>query len=374
MKPRLSLYVELLRLSAAAGVFLFHAGRFLLPWLPTTWIDHGAECVAVFFVISGFVIRHVSVSREVGAAAYASARLARLYSVTLVALVVTLAADGVGRHVNPDAYLGQRWFNPNVDLSDLLAYLTFTNEAWLSHGIFGSDEPYWSLGFEAPYYLAFGLAAYLRGRSRYVALAVWALVVGPKILIYLPLWLVGVATRDILARRAAARSAPRPWLGGLVVVASFAAYLVLKYGAVGHGRWAMFAAPSVLDLVCGATYFLTVGLIVAANLLGFDLAAGDGPVRARRSAAAIRWLAGGSFTLYLVHEPLLALVRAMDPGVVRNPVEGLLAVALILAASFALAEIGERRKVLFRRVTDQVIASLGAVVIEIAGSDRVLRR
>ena len=357
MKTNLSVYLDLIRFLAAVGVFVFHAQKFLLPWLPRPLIDNGAECVAIFFVISGFVIRYVSETKEADWRAYASARMARLYSVALVAIAVTLAADWIGTRADPSVYRGQLFFNPTTGFSEFVAYLTFTNEIWLRHAIVGSDEPYWSLGFEALYYLAFGLAMYIRGPLKYVWMLLWAFVAGPKILAYLPLWLLGVATYDVIRRRAATKPAARPWAGGLVVAASLAGYLVLKYILLGRDRAPMFAPQSMADLACGAAYFSAVGVLVAASIIGFDLATGDRSIWKPGFAKALRWLAGGSFTLYLAHLPLLTATEACFPGVRKHPAEGLLAVGLVFAATLALAELGERRKAFFRQGADWVVTA-----------------
>ena len=52
----------------------------------------------------------------------------------------------------------------------------------------GSDLPYGTLDYEAWYYIFFGVATFLQGRLRMVAIAVAALVAGPAILLFFPLW------------------------------------------------------------------------------------------------------------------------------------------------------------------------------------------
>ena len=188
LAPSLSLHLDLLRLLAAGAVFLGHAGVFLFEASDHhPLFDHGREAVAVFFVLSGFVIAHVAAGREASPRDYALARLARLWSVVVPTLALTVVCDRIGWAANPQWYATLDFWHP-ASWSALVTHLTFTNQLWLSHDVFGSDEPFWSLGFEAPYYLAFGLAIFTRGRLRLAALALWAVVVGPKILAYLPLW------------------------------------------------------------------------------------------------------------------------------------------------------------------------------------------
>jgi peptidoglycan/LPS O-acetylase OafA/YrhL len=57
--------------------------------------------VDVFFVLSGFVIAFVTTERESDGRSFAIARLARVYSVALPALVVTFVLDAIGRSIKP---------------------------------------------------------------------------------------------------------------------------------------------------------------------------------------------------------------------------------------------------------------------------------
>jgi peptidoglycan/LPS O-acetylase OafA/YrhL len=49
----------------------------------------GSEAVMAFFVLSGFVIAYVADQRETTLQAFAAARLARLYSVIIPAMLLT---------------------------------------------------------------------------------------------------------------------------------------------------------------------------------------------------------------------------------------------------------------------------------------------
>jgi peptidoglycan/LPS O-acetylase OafA/YrhL len=69
----------------------------------------------------------------------------------------------------------------------------------------------------------------------------------------------------------------------------------------------------------------------------------------------VRWLAGASFTLYLMHEPLLACVRALAPVVRTNAAAALAATVFVFVLTLLLAEIGERRKAVYKRVIGAVV-------------------
>jgi peptidoglycan/LPS O-acetylase OafA/YrhL len=207
-----SLYLDGARFLAAAVVCIGHLGTQRLSggWL---WQMNAYVHVALmaFFVLSGFVVAHVVATREQRPADYAASRLARLHSVVLPALLITLLADGIGRLAAPERYpviSGQ-----HDDLSSYLASLFFLHQTWGLNLFPGSNMPYWSLGPEAMFYLAFGLSWFTRSIWPGVAAIVLA---GPTIAFLFPLWLLGVGlyhTRPRLAEPGSPFS-PIPKSGG----------------------------------------------------------------------------------------------------------------------------------------------------------------
>jgi len=349
MRKNVSVYLDLIRWLSAIGVYLCHAGYFVMPAIPKELANQGTECVAVFFVLSGLVIRHVSSEKEKDWRQYLTARLARLSSVVLLALAVTVAADMTGLAANPGAYIGKGWFSGAYGMDAWLSSLTFSGEFWFRHVVVGSNEPYWSLGFEVPYYALFGAAAFARGRWRAALIVLWALAVGPKVLAYLPLWLLGVLVRDLLRRRPFALRRPR--LVGLgLIAASIAIYAADKYLVWANPAAPMFAPHAAKTLLHSAAYFSIIGVAVAANIVGFDLMARDAAVWNPRVSWLVRWLAGSSFTLYLVHQPLLVAAAALFPGALTSPAAGAAASVAVFVLVLVLAELGERRKLFFRRI------------------------
>ncbi len=64
----------------------------------------GEEAVIVFFVLSGLVISVSAEKRHHDVTSYGIARLARLWSVVLRALLLTVVCDIVGQHTAREAY------------------------------------------------------------------------------------------------------------------------------------------------------------------------------------------------------------------------------------------------------------------------------
>lgn len=107
MNRGFSLYLDTLRFLAALAVFVSHLAyaRFTngnLQWIRD--INLGSDAVVVFFVLSGYVIAYTTFARDRGRAAYAEARIARLYSVVIPALLLTFALDTFGSSLQPQIY------------------------------------------------------------------------------------------------------------------------------------------------------------------------------------------------------------------------------------------------------------------------------
>jgi peptidoglycan/LPS O-acetylase OafA/YrhL len=355
ISPEMSTYLDLVRFSAAVVVFFCHAtdvtAKFMWQLQP-----HGMEAVVVFFVLSGFVVRHVSATRETSARSYAISRLARLYSVVWLVVPVTLVADAIGEAARPELYVRLTSFTSPWDVLGCLAFL---NELWGVHLQIGSNGPYWSLGFEAWYYLMLGLALFLTGRWRAVGVAVAAIVAGPRILLALPMWLVGVACWEIVCGRR------RGWLhrigrglGVAMLLAPLPLYLVLRsHRGDAYSLYLPFEATA--RAAWTSVYFQAVALLFAVQLIGFAAVAGTFAGITRRVGPPIRWLAGATFTLYLLHLPIVWCLAAISPWPAADWHHRLLVVGGTVLAVLLLAEIGERRKRAWHRLFAALIPLRG---------------
>jgi peptidoglycan/LPS O-acetylase OafA/YrhL len=63
-----------------------------------------------------------------------------------------------------------------------------------------------------------------------------------------------------------------------------------------------------------------------------------------RTEPAIRWLAGGSFALYLIHFPVLHLAAAVLPGDVLDIWRQVLLLVIPVVVAYVFAEVSERRR------------------------------
>jgi peptidoglycan/LPS O-acetylase OafA/YrhL len=317
MDKRLSVYLDAMRFAAAMLVFLNHLsfGRISHGFL-WQFDDTGHDGVIVFFVLSGFVIANVADTKEQTLADYAASRLARLYSVLIPALFLTCAADFVGISHNSVPYdLSQEtWPAARLTASSL-----FLSEIWFFHFQPLSNGPYWSLPYEFWYYVMFGCVMFLRGRFRWISVALAATIAGPNILLLLPVWIVGATTYWLLPRFRLSRL----WaITGALMSASFVVAVV-----VGDSRDLI---PRVLTDVRFSPVDYLTGFAVALNIVCIST------LRIRLPAENfIRHCAGRTFALYMFHMPLLSLAAAYIPSTisayVRGPIIGVFALIVVFS-------------------------------------------
>ena len=188
MNRTLSIHLDLVRLLAASVVFLGHAGtQRISGGLFHQFGRYGEAAVDVFFVLSGFVIAHAVATRETSASGYAVNRAARIYSVVVPALLLGLLLDAGGRLLDPALYGLAPNFTGPADAAQLMSSALFLDQLWFRAAQPGSNLPFWSLAFEAWYYLAFGLLVFAPRPWNWLAAAAAMALAGPKIALLLPL-------------------------------------------------------------------------------------------------------------------------------------------------------------------------------------------
>lgn len=327
MNKELSTYLDLLRIGAAATVFLGHlswmavSGGFLWQAQP-----YGHSAVMVFFVLSGFVISHAADVKERSLFDFSTARLARLYSVVLPAILLTLVCDRIGISHNPGVYDMER----QSDIAwRLLMGALFLSQSW-GHLSLLSNEPYWSLPYEFWYYAIFAAAVFLKGWPRMAALAVCGAFAGPAILLMAPIWAFGALAYRLGKHVTLGQQAAR----GIWALTGIGAVLVALANNAPFQSTSVFlpAIFSWLDFPLGA---LIATNIHAASFLNFRLSRFHGPIAK---------IAGMTFALYLFHLPLLHLAAAYLPAGWPAPVRGVAEAVLVLAAVYVLSFVTEGQK------------------------------
>ena len=339
-----SLYLDVWRLLAAIVVFLGHVsgarftGGFLWQFGP-----YMGQAVTVFFVLSGFVISYATARQAETARSYALNRFARIYSVALPALVLTFALDAIGRFVRPELYSPVWGYISDGQAWQFASGLLLVNQIWGLDVPQGSDLPFWSLGYEAWYYVIFGLAVFSPARWRWLAVAAALAFVGPAIAAMLPLWLLGLYGFRVCRTRRVG-----PLTGWALCVGSLAAWGA--YEAFGRSTVAgLIDVPGFLRRPSLVEDYL-VGVLFISHIIGFDAISPAFAKVAVRLQRPIRWAAGATFTIYLLHLPVAQFLSTQVPW---RPAAWETRAVLFggtLLIVFAVAEVTERQKNWWRRV------------------------
>jgi peptidoglycan/LPS O-acetylase OafA/YrhL len=333
----MSVCLDLVRAAAAFVVLIGHAAQLRIytgPYPFTTMLQHNA--VVVFFVLSGLVISSSVRHGKVTLKSYTIARIARILPVSLPALAFSAAVFGVGKwmgapNINPPGY-------DILSLKSAILPIFFLSESAFGSGPV-ANPPYWSLCYEIWFYALFGAALFLRGKTRLMWIAMFAVLAGTKILLLLPIWLVGVW----LAHSKIACRAPL-WLGIVLIILSAASFPV----ATAFAPRAASIFEWYLPLNRGFSFFVASDSMLAVTVaLGFI---GLRPIAmAFRSLLSkyerpVRSLAGFSFTLYLLHWPILCLLRLFNVTS-GTSIPAFVALLLLIAISCAaVAGYTERRR------------------------------
>jgi peptidoglycan/LPS O-acetylase OafA/YrhL len=292
-----------------------------LSYTPLKIASAGSEAVLVFFVLSGLVLALPVLRRtDFDWSAYYPRRMVRLYvpviASVLLAVVLVLAVPQV------DVPSGSKWLF--LHSIPELSWPKVIHAMSLFDGDFQLNNPLWSLQWEIAFSVClpvFVLGAFALRRLWLVGVlaalvASWiGLITGTPSLTYLPVFFAGtllaVGLPDI--RRLADRLAAR-WTGHLVWVA-----LLVGAGLALVAPWLIGADRRLETLprnLAGALVpFAAVVIVVCA--LGWR------PLAAVLSRGVLRQLGLISFSLYLVHAPVLVFTSHLMAGQSRyliNPI------------------------------------------------------
>jgi peptidoglycan/LPS O-acetylase OafA/YrhL len=366
----LSTHLDLLRVGAALWVMLSHFRSSQLAADSYSWLlpIRGHDAVIIFFVLSGFVIANTQARKGSTMAGYATDRATRIYSVVIPILLGCWMVEAIGAVWAPalfaDPYeLRKPWIY-------LPLHLLFLGEAWSLR--------------EVPNLIVPVLVAQFRG-------LVLRAVRGPRLL----------SRHQARAARprdpGAARTAARAHVAGMArrrrsLVGSRALEV-----AGGDGTRAVRNHPARLrgvrvrrngpasdrdldrlytDAVGHAPgngrHFLSdyvVAVLVAVNILAFRWSGWRFP---RAPARAIAWAAGYSFTLYLLHAPLIIVAKRMIGSDVPDLGISLALLGALLVATVVVGELTEKRREAFRRPVAWLIARAAGLVAARPGLSRLI--
>lgn len=304
---------------------------------PLKLLFAGTEAVLVFFVLSGLVVALPLLRRSVSWPAFFASRLVRLYVPVWGALLFAVALIAlIPRHQS--VVSSGEWIS-DANASHV-TIASFLREASLTPASYDIVNTLWSLRWELIFTallpVAIGIAVLLRRRTAALvvtgAVAVLATmlgrVLGVDALVYLPVFLLGtlVAVRlDDIVEWSHRRPRPVLWL---VIGVSSALLLVASW----IGRPLAPAGDLVSEVLWGLAGLGALGLVF--------VAIGSPGAERVLSMRFPQWAGRISFSLYLVHVPVIATI-AFVVGDRLWWLVGLVGVPLSLAVSagfFALVE------------------------------------
>ncbi|WP_166785537.1 acyltransferase family protein [Cryobacterium cryoconiti] len=290
----------------------------------------GPEAVYVFFIISGIVLTLPVVRRDrFDWAAYYPKRLIRLYVPVIAAVLLTMLLFLLLRPEAPQE--ASIWLKDRIVASSMSAFGVL-QDFTLIFGVSGVLGVLWSLSYEVWFSLllpAFVWGAKTRPHLQWVKLAVLAVaILGGALkhqgwLVYVPMFAVGalIATEmdrlQAIVIRISALSHSSLAYWGLCVVSLI---LLMSYWLVLPFSPGYLTANAMLPVVfAGAVLFVLLSAF-------WDKAAR--PLNSR----VAQWLGLISFSLYLVHVPIIMLA-----AVLLGPTLSWLAIPLSIIGSLVMA-------------------------------------
>lgn len=301
-----SLLISLLRGLAALQVAAAHLRGEFMPGMrsledPALWYQGLAfatgfahQAVVVFFLISGWLVGGSLLNKMAQPQAlrsYAIDRISRLWTVLIPTFVLVIALGILSGTLDPR----NADFAPDNPYSWTALAGNLAGLQTISVPQFGGNYPLWSLANESWYYLMFPLLVlYMDGRRRVLAgaaMLLCAFVLPFEIMLYFAIWLLGAGFSRV---RLDCGAATRTLLA--LLLAALSVYFRL-YGSNDDLVAASFGQDLLLSLVFLALLSSTVVKPDPGNALVAPL---------RRWAG---WLSNFSFTLYVVHVPVLGLLR-----------------------------------------------------------------
>jgi peptidoglycan/LPS O-acetylase OafA/YrhL len=309
----------------------------------------GHQAVMVFFVLSGFLISS-SILKSLGSGTwswrgYAVSRATRLYVVLIPGLLFGLLWDVLGKSIFASTGLYTRpleSFGELVVQSELTARNFFGTLFFVQTIVcnaIGSNGPLWSIANEFWYYVLFPLgllASYSWLKRSFAAAALLtvaalgiSLILGPEKMIGFLIWLAGFAVVLVCSRLK------------LLSADARAAYLLFSLAALMASLTAARLgklAPQGADLAVGLAF---AAFLYGVLQLDFKVLADGIYLR------GAHLFAGFSYSLYVLHFPLLLFLRAwLVPGNRWQPdtthlLYGLGIGTLVLAFSWLVARATE---------------------------------
>jgi peptidoglycan/LPS O-acetylase OafA/YrhL len=261
-------------------------------WTALTRLGH--ESVLIFFVLSGFLVGgkawDQARSKTFSIGKYAIDRLVRIQIPLMGAIALTVIVY---------------WSVPEAREATHILGNFFSLQGVFVPVLHGNDV-LWTLSYEVWFYILGGAAAYIAGRRGFSLVAGLLILAGIFVftrlnVLYLFPWVAGAAAYQWRPAKASVG-----WLsvGGLVALAGVATFQLTKSTTANPQGYPWGEPVSVI--------LIGLGLAVMLPHL-YRL-----PVRESWFTKSGTWLSSFSYSLYLIHLPVLSLVLAKDATAVTT--------------------------------------------------------
>lgn len=337
MSKLTSIYLDLLRIFAAFGVFFHHCN---FPWFSNNFFfdeDKGHKLVAIFFVMSGFLIAYSVENKEKDFKIYMIDRLSRLYSVVIPAIILTYFLDSIGRSFDPVLY--QNLAPENNQIIRALSSLLFLNQIQGFCIKPSTNIPFWSIGYEFWYYLLFGITILYRNiYVKTILILLLLFLMGIKILLLFPVWIFGVFA-FYLTKKINFKD------NGVLFIISLSSvlYFTFLYTVESNQSITIFNKNINLYFSYYYKFDLWYGLLVAITIfavakLNLEFS------KLTLFEKIIKSISSTTFSLYLFHFPLLIFAAAVIPYDKNNIYQVFIVIIFILSIIYVLSIFTESKR------------------------------
>jgi peptidoglycan/LPS O-acetylase OafA/YrhL len=294
----------------------------LLFFTPVHLFWSGTEAVYVFFILSGLVLCRMTASATFRWSAYYPARLVRLYGPTIAAVLVGAVIIMSTSSGNPGS---SPWL---ANQGGAYTLLQFTQDLTLIPNSSSRISPLWSLTWEVLFSLA--LPAYmLLGKKRailkitlLIGVSTFGSFAGSQVLTFMPMFGIGVVLAihwdaimrhlNTLTVRTQRVLYPALFVAAIILIES---YWILR----GLSQKSWVGLVSMPLILAGATIMILLACVWL-------------PLTKLLCTRVFAWLGKISFSLYLVHGPLVVGFAFLTGGTIWG-------IIVAFATSFVMAAV-----------------------------------
>jgi peptidoglycan/LPS O-acetylase OafA/YrhL len=344
-----SIVLDFTRFALAAVVMLAHMSQpYFNSSLSINLTYAGVLAVGGFFVLSGYTISGIHPpAANFSGSHFLGKRFGRLLSVSIPALLITYVLDLYSASSNPEYYFGFKTWHSAFEQWPLgfIANLALYSQPYGLSIDPLSNSPFWSLGYEAGFYVMYGAALLaMAKRVSFWLPVVAAVIYGPNVTLMAGLWVLGVLMHRVCVSAPNASTSMLLWFAMLITVlwelagrathhtrpTELITWLLPALG-ISNGR---ISAP----LIIGAWAYI-IGMI---PLMRWAANRPNSDTSLPAISQLFRRLGALTFPIYLLHFPVFVFMKANGLWPDHKGWADLMVVAITMMAAMILMKIGER--------------------------------